>query len=500
MNLLYKQSNNMSSSLLDTLDRYRCFSESTEPVISVICADSTLRQEMEIQFAARNDVVAKVYGSFNDEASKNIYDILLSDVAIVCTRAKTILPLDLRDIVKEISGVKKPVYVFLAGWEAMPRTPEVQGQRIERAKTEFEFADVIGLKNVYSETANGLTSFEEAVQLLCSRFIEGFEKNHADQDEKMYQYVKKHVKDYYDNARYEINEIIIKLNKYESAVIAKQKYYMSKFSFLENRFDELADKIEIEIKDISYEDITDEESGKTLSEIFSEDIAAAQSFAKKYVSGEIQRRITQLNTADNCKSVTAPADSIATECANEMAKICDEVSVLAKKYVNANDIYALKEACENSEELFTLSNRYGDFMSIYIEDTIKHVPARVKAYDYHTNAPKKIMEFIANSIASEESEDLVTKNTEDKIKLIEEANGSSDPESVIQNFRSDVDDMILSAKDAVTVAARERLKTVKMDIEQVCSETVKKYLGTINKELGTISTDLDKALSEYKMG
>lgn len=246
MDVLYKQARNMDSSLIDILDNYKNFSESTQPVVTVLCTDNKLRQDMDMLFSSRSDVIAKVYGTYDEQAKENEYNTLLSDVVVVCTKAKTISPKGLYDAVQAINKVNKPIYVLLAGWESLPKTPEMLKQRAERVNTEFMFARIIDVTNVFSKPANGMELYEDAVQSLCLHFNQNRERMHADQDEALYKYVKAYVADYYTRARTEINDEISKLNDCEGKVVAKQNYYKTKFTFLEVRFQEIVDKIKRE--------------------------------------------------------------------------------------------------------------------------------------------------------------------------------------------------------------------------------------------------------------
>lgn len=497
MDALYKQAQNMDSSLIDILDNYKRFSESTQPVVTVLCTDNKLRQEMDMLFSSRNDVIAKVYGTYNDQAKENEYDTLLSDVVVVCTKAKTISPKGLYDAVQAISKVNKPIYVLLAGWESLPKTPEMLKQRAERVNTDFLFAKVIGVTNVHSKPANGLMPFEDAVQALCLYFIEGYERLHADQDEALYQYVKTYVADYYTKARTEINDVISKLNECESKVMVKQNYYKTKFTFLEVRFQDIVDRIKREMADISYYDISDDSTGETLTDIYKENGSKAQAYAKKYITAEIQRRLRQLNEKDD-NAIRMSANSIVAECLSEMMGICDSVSRL--KYISETDIAALREVCQYDDDISKIPVRYGNYMNLYLEEVIKRVPAKIKEYEYGMNSSIKIRDIGIR--ASEYAKALMEEGNNDyditEISASEKQNDSDDA-LMINKFQNDVDGMIQNAKNSVMAMAQDCLRNIKKDIEQTCSDILKKYFEGIYKVLVTISANTEKTLSEYNM-
>lgn len=497
MAFLYKQAQSMDSSLIDMLDNYKRYSESTQPVVAVLCTDNKLRQDMEMLFSSRSDVIAKVYGTYDEQAKENEYNTLLSDVVVVCTKAKTISPKGLYDAVQAINKVNKPIYVLLAGWESLPKTPDMLKQRVERVNTEFMFARIVDVTNVFSKPMNGMELYEDAVQSLCLHFNQNRERLHADQDEALYKYVKTYVADYYTRARTEINEEISKLNECEGKVIAKQNYYKTKFTFLEVRFQEIVDKIKRELDDISYYDISDISSGQTLSEIYNESGSKAQTCAKKYIIEEMQRRIRLLDEKKD-NSIQMAAESIVVECLSETTGICDNISKM--KYISETDIALLRETCQNDDDISKIPMRYGEYMNVYLEEVIKRVPAKVNEYEYGMNSSIKLRDIgkkasdYAKSLISEQDVDL------EDVKLAPEKTADSDNALMINKFQKDVEGMIQNAQNSVLAMAQDSLRNIKKDIEQTCSDILRKYFEGIYQSIVTISTNMEKTLSEFNMG
>lgn len=497
MDVLYKQVQNMDSSLIDILDNYKKYSESTQPVVTVLCTDNKLRQDMDMFFSSRSDIIAKVYGTYNEQAKENEYNTLLSDVVVVCTKAKTISPKGLYDAVQAINKVNKPIYVLLAGWESLSKTPEMLKQRAERVKTEFMFARIVDVTNVFSKPANGMELYEDAVQSLCLHFKQNFKRLHADQDEALYKYVKAYVADYYTRARTEINNVISKLNDCECKVVAKQNYYKTKFIFLEVRFQEIVDKIKREIDDISYYDITDDSGDQTLSEIYKEGGSKAQTYAKKFIIEEMQRRIRQLDEKKD-NFIRMSAESIVAECLSEMMGICDHVSKL--KYISETDIVLLREICQNDDDISKIPIRYGEYMNVYLEEVIKRIPAKVKEYEYGMNSSIKV--FDIGKKASKYAKDLISEKDDDyenPENSAPEKQDDNDDAMMINKFQNDVEGMIQNAQNSVLAMAQDCLRNIKKDIEQTCSDILKKYFEGIYKTLVTISANTEKTLSEFDM-
>ncbi len=549
MDILYKQIHTMDSTLVDILDNYKNFSESTQPVVTVLCSDNTLRQKMDMLFGGREDISAKVYGTFDKQAAENELNALMSDAVVVCTKAKNIAPKDMFDCVKTMNSVNKPIYVLLAGWEALPKTPEMICQRRERIGVEFPFARIEGITCVYTDPMEGLCSFEDGVDDLCRRFTRNFDKLHSNQDEALYGYVKGYVSEYYTKARSQINNVITELNKCQKDVMIKHNFFKTRFSSLDVRFQETADLITKAVSDISYYSLVDSSTQETLDDIYSENGVSAQAKAKKLTTDLMLQRLIALEEEKE-NSIRVAANALVVECESDMTKIIDRVSSLP--YVSQNDIEQFEAACRNTGCIAGIPERYADYKDALMKKIAERIPAKIKAYEFDMNisikmrdAGKSILRTLKDAYEDDNSDndskktalpiekpnkDLVTVHREnpqddflekkprvgfrdkmpDEELLSEFVNGilpaerserndENEKALMLERFRDDVDAMIANAKNAVSSEANSCIRDIKNDIERTCTDMLKTYFDRVLSTLSGICANTAKKLSEFDL-
>lgn len=212
---------------------------------------------------------------------------------------------------------------------------------------------------------------------------------------------------------------------------------------------------------------------------------------------EMQRRIRQLDEKKD-NSIRMSAESIVVECLSEMMGICDQVSKL--KYISEADTALLREICQNDDDISKIPIRYGEYMNVYLEEVIKRIPAKVKEYEYGMNSSIKLRDI--GKKASEYAKALIAEDDDDfddTEKPVPEKQDDSDDALMINKFQNDVEGMIQNAQNSVLAMAQDCLRNIKKDIEQTCSDILKKYFEGIYKTLVTISANTEKTLSEFNM-
>jgi hypothetical protein len=536
MNALFKHADKMDKELKAMLDNYKNYSEQKKPSICVLCSDNKLRAEVDRVFTIREDLCVDVVVTSEEIKDADEYKAMLCDALVVCTRAKNIAPKGLYDLMKHISQLDKQIYVVLAGWESLERSEKMAKSRAERVSIEYEFARIVNVTNVFSEPRGGFITWENAFDALAIHFFEKFEMLHLSQDEKIYNYLLKYVGDFYSNARTEINKEIAIVNNAERIAMAKQDYYVIRFSNLAVSVQEVVDAVKGSIEDISYYDIVDDDKNETLTDIYSRSGVEAQKYAKVFLIQEYKKRVGTLKDNSNEK-VRIDNESCVAECINEMDALPCEISKL--KYLPENLVKSLRVVCDERTELEKIVNRYESSAKILIDNVIDRIPAKVGEYRYQMKysveardkgkdllglAKDSIRDYISEkkkdsedaekgkkkSSEKDNSKSDETKNDDNKVnsaekpaskeireKIKEGIVREDDEALMLERFQSDIEQLIIYSRNACGEMAQDCAKNIKQDMEKFADSILKIYFGSIIKEIQGMQTEMSKILEEY---
>lgn len=528
MNTLFEHVDKMDKGLKAMLDNYKNYSEQKKPSICVLCSDNKLRAEVDKVFTIREDLCIDVVVTSEEINDAEKYKAMLCDALVVCTRAKNIAPKGLYDLVKHISQLDKQIYVVLAGWESIERSEKMAKSRAERVSIEYEFARIMDVKNVFSMPCDGFATWETAFDSLAIHFLGKFEILHLIQNEKIYNYLLKYIEDFYTNARTEINKEIVILNNAERVAMAKQDYYVIRFSNLVVSVQEVVDSVRGSIEDISYYDIVDDDNNETLADIYSRSGVEAQKYAKDFLIHDYKERVKTLKDNSNEK-VRIDNESCVSECINEMDALLCEISKL--KYLPENLVESLRVVCDDRTELEKIVNRYESSAKTLIDNIIDRIPAKVGEYRYEMKysveardkgkdllgiAKNTLRDFLSDGknesedSGKDDSKSYKTKNNDNKVNSTEEStseeigekikNGiaKEDDESLmLARFQSDIEQLIFYSQNACGEMAQDCVKNIKQDMEKFAGSILKIYFGSIIKEIENMQTEMNKILEEY---
>ncbi len=531
MNRLFNHIDKMDKDLVSMLENYKNYSQKKTPTICVLCSDNKLRAEVDKAFTPKSDLCIAVVVTSEEvnEEEKNI--AILCDAIVICTRAKNIAPKGLYDLVKYISRFDKQLFCILAGWESIERSTKMADTRAERVLAEFPFSRIVSVTNVFSESCDGFTTWDNAFDSLTSYFCEKFELLHRGQDEKIYNYILEYVEDFYTNVRTKINKEIAGLNKAERTAMTKQDYYVVRFSNLAVNVQEVVDSVRTSIEDVSYYDIVDDETNENLTDIYSRSGVEAQKFAKAFLIKEYSKRIAKLKDHSNEK-FRMNIENCLEECVNEMDALLGEISKL--KFLPQSLVKSLKMACEEKKDLEKILDRYESSATTLIDAILNRVPAKVGEYRYEMGYSIEVIDTGKDllGIAKNTIKDLMAENEKDDdkqrkevfykavlnnagIKIektkttdgsidemsrerIEKVNDDENDESLmLDRFQSDIEQLIFFSRNACGEMAQDSARIIKQDLEEFAEGVLKLYFGAIIKEIECMQTEMSKICEEY---
>lgn len=505
MNRLFEHIDKMDEGLVSMLRQYKSYSEQKIPTICILCSDKKLRAEVDKIFTIRDDLCVDVIVTSDEISDDEKYRAMLCDALVVCTRAKNIAPKGLYDLLKHISCLEKQVFVVLAGWESIERNVAMTKARSERVSVEFEFARIMDVTCVFNTQCEGFSTWDNAFDPLAIHFSEKFEMLHHDQDERVYKYLMKYLEDFYASSRTNINKEIAILNNAEKVAMAKQDYYVVRFSNLAVSVQEVVDSVRRSIEDVSYYDIVNENKNESLTDIYSRSGVEAQKFAKDYLIQEYKRRVALLKDQSNEK-VRIDNENCVTECINELSTMVDELSKL--KYLPKDSLDSLAVVCDEKSELEKIVNRYEASAGILIDNILDRIPAKVGEYRYEMKfsveardtgkellgIAKNVMSELFSDAKKDSSNSSICEEVESEIK---KSAGEEDQALMIDKFQNDIEQLIFYSRNACGEMANNCAKSIKDDMEKFANSILKIHFGTIIKEIEGMQVQMSKILEEY---
>lgn len=495
MDLLYAKAENMGDTLLDMLDQYRTYTEISKPAVAVLCSENSLRLEMEKLFSVREDISADIYGTYDGSTSNSIYNIMLSDVAVVCTRAKNIAPKGMYDVLKQINFLGKPLFVLLSGWENLARNPEMARNRAARVDIEFNFARIVSVSNIFREELEGYTLPEAAVDALCTQFVLKREEYRRAQEEALYGYAKDKVEHFYEESKMNIQGEITAVNNKIASIITKQESYVIKYANLTVAVQDIVDGIIRSVKQINFYDISSPD--ESLKEIFERGRAEAQTFAKKFVTQSMINDVRKFADKQSENGVRISAQAVSDECLAEMQQICAAVSTLS--HIRPEMLCSLKEAVADVSEIDRIVDRYDRLADGIVESVQKSLPGRIRSYEYDNGIGIKIKDVGADILKRLQS-DADDWDTNGDTFPQEDETEEEEESRRFAEFQADTVRMIDYARDVLDDLANDYAAAVKDDIKKNTGELLKSYFGRITTVLETMDSELENTMNSYSMG
>lgn len=507
MNRLFEHIDKMDKDLVSMLENYKNYSEQKMSTVCVLCSDNKLRAEVDKVFTIRENILVNVIVTSEDIATDDKYKAMLCDAVVVCTRAKNIAPKGLYDMVKHISQLDKQVFVILAGWESIERNEKMAKSRAERVSVEFDSARIMDVTNVFNMSCEGFKNWEDAFNSLGLYFCEKYEALHLEQDEKIYNYLMRYIDDFYTNARTKINRESAILNNAEKIAMAKQDYYVVRFSNIAVSVQDVVDTIRNSLEDVSYYDIVDDDKNESLTDKYSRNGSEAQKYAKFFLTNEYKKRVDKLKNNSNEK-VKTDNETCVAECVNEMNALADDLLKLT--YIPGGMVDKFRTICNETEELEKIVKRYELSSKILLENVTDRIPAKVGEYRYEMKYSVEVRdkgkEFwgitksAIKDLLSEERESEPTDDSTDekRIDLIEENIGNEDDDAMmLDKFQNDVEQLIFYSRNACGEMAQDCAKNIKQDMEKFANSILKIYFGNIIKEIESMQNEMSKILEEY---
>ncbi len=537
MHILYEHADAMGSVLLGMLDQFKRFSEQTVPTAAVLCTDKQLRTEADRLFTVRGDMTVRTFVTETGISEEDIYGAMLSDAVIVCTRAKTLAPESLYELMQKLSDIGKQTFVIVAGWNGLIRTKEMAHQRIEKVRKAFDFARIVEIVNVYESPQEGFVRFEEAADRIADSISARWRQLHMEQEENLYGYVKKQVRAFYQRSRIKIRETLERINSAETVVMYKEASYLVSFGNLAVNLQDVAEEVGEAAKGISYGMFCEEETGDFIEDIFNRSGVQAQKFAKKYLLEELQKRLDRCRKRSDEKIQLAIRGRI-SECMREMQGICERMYGLP--FLPRESLDRLCAACQNKDPLQQIAERYDAIPEKLIDDVAERIPAKVREYAYELTIPvkvrdsaKEVLEKLRRKyLDEEESDETGTKEHTDGTEegqpeqTGEESAEAKTPESALEQvgeeaqnrketsgedegmneasrmleaFREDIKGLIAYSQTACVSIAWKCADSIRKDIEEFTKRELKCYFGGIISEMEAMEAAMNDLLSAYSL-
>lgn len=496
LEIISKHIEEMDSGLVDMLKRYIDFTKNEKPRVAVLCSNNQLRIEMEQIFTVRTDVDAVVYKTYSED--ENIYDMMLSDAVIAVTSALQTAPKGIYSILKELNSVSKEVYVLIGGWDALPKKPDMLLSKLEKITQDFYFSKIVSVKNYYSKELECLVLPEQAAEDFVQHIKASFERQHSNQSEKLYTWLKKRVASFYDDCNKDIDkEILLTVNSIKK-IYTKQSRFALEFTHSGVPMQNLSELAAKRFSDITFADIDD--TCGDIESMARGDERSAERSAKRAL---IQLLVKALDSCigEDDSPVKIKSRATADDCVNEMREI--DAQITSARYISNELKDEFTEAVENIADLDNIVEKYDGIARLTLDRAKKRIPAVVKSYRY-TMTPQtvdKLREIGKNVIKTVSSEKNSNTYIDDLPILLknegDDFQKKNSEDSNVDHFLKDTENMLKNAVTETSDLVYECGKEVTKEINDYSELMIKGYFGRISAVLQHIEKYLEELHNSY---
>lgn len=524
LDLLTVHKEKMDSKLIEKIDRFRTFTQMELPQIAVLCSEKVLFNEMQQLFTTFGGADITVYSTFNEE--DNIFDIMLSDAIVVVTSALKTAPIGLSSVLEKVAPISKEIYVMLGCWESMPKDPKLANKKSASVPDIFPHSKVCAVRNYFKHPADGFVLPEKAAQDMFDFICNDFSRLRSEQEEKIYQWLKKYVVEYHAFQRSKIYNELTGISNSQRIMTAKQDEYRIRISHLAVSIQSLLDSIENKLSQIRISEIEFDKDDdiNSLRSLVSEDKSQAEAIVKKRLVDRIVSTLKNIESYEDT-SVLNKGKALSADCINDLMNMCSKIQKM--EFVPSQLVEELNEHIENCSFIEDIATQYASLVEKVIESLTEKVKPIVFSYRFTqkpnavstalqtgkkiffdgdeevrvTDTAKKYSEVKSNTkkIAKDPDED--EEELYEKIDSLVRSVNSSDnyDELVYQAFMDDMKLMLNTSVAQCSLLVGDIAADIKRKIDSDAYDKVRTAFADIFKILTSIYTQLEIEKASYNM-
>jgi hypothetical protein len=515
--LLNRHRESMTATMVGKLDRFRQFINRMKPSVAVLCADNQLRMEMEQVFTPRTDIDAVIYSSVLSEV--DVFDVMLSDVVIAVSAAKTIAPKGMYEMLQSLSKMEKEVYFILGRWSSMAKTTEMSDSRKKRVPLEFPFSKIVCVMNACDVDVSGFAKATEIADFYAAQICASFSKNHEIQSEKLYKHLQVQVEAFYEEQRKRIvwEETVVR--NAQLTVSVKQDRFDVVLPHASVVMQNVIDRITKSIFDISLGEL--EKDIQSLDLIFQDSWADAEKTVKQALANCVELIFKEFEDTTN-NNVRIKTQATIDEAVSDMQAIATQIFMK----VQIDDLHKaeLEAAVNDPQRLTQIMDKYGLLYDVLINRAKQKIFANIYSFDIRFDKSfddplRRLGQKIASALdvimsheptkddGDETPDGEGTPNSEQDVQKNKEASEVNiDSVSIdeadykkmqYEQFRAGVKEMIQNVAESAAGVLYTCADEARAEITQTASQLLKGYFYGILSALQRIESHLSERYKTY---
>lgn len=467
-NILLSKRGIIDPILLDEINSYLDFTDSSKPVVKVISGEERLKAKAMEAFANISDANFEFFCTAKDTV--NYKELLLSDYIIVYTAAMKIAPMQLTAVLRRLSGLNKRAFIVVDKWDMLPCTVENMERVRNSANSEFAMLNILATIMVNIKEEKGFYRLDGCSNNVKDRIKQDYYDTHLVQINKLYMYYIAELKDEYVAITEKANGVRIRLEEIKQNLLGIHKASNVRFGSIHAELSLYSRVI--------FEKISNLSADECLDNVELEDLRLViQRCASSYT--EYIMKIFDDTTKQVIDVYKVKSDTFRKTCINSMYQLEDKLTKLA--FV---DFDLLSDFNQRIEELDTVDIIIEDIQQILsdgLEMLRKKVAVISKSVFREGMLDNGIKEKIKKTFdgVSETDENAHGEKEIKKELIIKKRINEVIKQCNLQVF-SEIDIFVSKIKKDVTVKSENIVGRYYIELEQIItkleSETEKRYV------------------------